>query len=165
MARGPRVGLELNGRKMVLVLGDEVVLGRNEGAILAASHAVSRRHLVIARERGVGARIDIGYEATACRSDLHLSNALAAAVKRLGMTERRLPSGAGHDAMAFDGRIPIAMLFIRCRGGISHDPAEYAAPDDIEIGARVLLDFIDHLADWAIAVPCASGGSRAPMAS
>jgi allantoate deiminase len=100
----------------------------------------------IARERGVGARIDIGYEATACCSDLHLSNALAAAVKRLGMTERRLPSGAGHDAMAFDGRIPFAMLFVRCRGGISHDPAEYASPDDIEIGARVLLDFIDHLA-------------------
>jgi allantoate deiminase len=62
------------------------------------------------------------------------------------MTERRLPSGAGHDAMAFDGRIPFAMLFVRCRGGISHDPAEYASPDDIEIGARVLLDFIDHLA-------------------
>jgi allantoate deiminase len=100
----------------------------------------------IARGRGVHARIDIGYEATACRSDLHLSDALAAAVKRLGMTERRLPSGAGHDAMAFDGRIPFAMLFVRCRGGVSHDPAEYASPDDIEIGARVLLDFIDHLA-------------------
>jgi allantoate deiminase len=100
----------------------------------------------IARGRGVEARIDITYEATACRSDVHLSNALAAAVKRLGLTERRLPSGAGHDAMAFDGRIPFAMLFVRCRGGISHNPAEYASPDDIEIGARVLLDFIDHLA-------------------
>jgi allantoate deiminase len=100
----------------------------------------------IARARGVGARIDIGYEATACRSDPHLSNALAAAVKRLGMPERRLPSGAGHDAMAFDGRIPFAMLFVRCRGGVSHNPAEYASPDDIDIGARVLLDFIDHLA-------------------
>jgi allantoate deiminase len=57
-----------------------------------------------------------------------------------------MPSGAGHDAMAFDGRIPLAMLFVRCRRGISHDPAEFASPDDIEIAARVLLDFIDHLA-------------------
>ena len=32
------------------------------------------------------------------------------------------------------------------RGGVSHSPAEYASPDDIDIGARVLLDFIDHLA-------------------
>jgi allantoate deiminase len=100
----------------------------------------------IARERRVEANIDIGYEASACRSDLHLSNALAAAVKRLGLTERRLPSGAGHNAMAFDGRIPFAMLFVRCRGGVSHSAAEYASPDDIDVGAQVLLDFIDHLA-------------------
>ena len=112
----------------------------------AAVRDIADRVEEIARGRGVRARIDIRYEATACRSDLYLSDALAAAVKRLGLAERRLPSGAGHDAMAFDGHIPIAMLFVRCRGGVSHDPAEYAAPDDIEIGARVLLDFIDHLA-------------------
>jgi allantoate deiminase len=59
---------------------------------------------------------------------------------------RRLPSGAGHDAMAFRGRIPFAMLFVHCRGGVSHNPAEFAAPEDIDMGARVLLDFIEHLA-------------------
>jgi allantoate deiminase len=48
--------------------------------------------------------------------------------------------------MAFRGRIPFAMLFVRCRGGVSHNPTEYAAPDDIDIGARVLLDFVEHLA-------------------
>jgi allantoate deiminase len=51
----------------------------------------------------------------------------------------RLPSGASHDAMAFRGRTPFAMLFVRCRGGD-------AAPEDIDMGARVLLDFIEHLA-------------------
>jgi len=112
----------------------------------AAVRDIADRIEEIARARGVAAQIHIGYEASACRSDADLSNALAAAVNRLGLAERRLPSGAGHDAMAFDGRIPFAMVFVRCRGGVSHNPTEYASPDDIDIGARALLDFIDHLA-------------------
>jgi allantoate deiminase len=38
------------------------------------------------------------------------------------------------------------MLFVRCRGGVSHNPAEYASPQDIGAGARVLLDFVERLA-------------------
>ena len=47
--------------------------------------------------------------------------------------------------MAFDKIIPFAMLFVRCRGGISHNPDEYASPDDIDIGARVLLNFLERI--------------------
>ena len=46
--------------------------------------------------------------------------------------------------MAFRGRIPFAVLFVRCRGGVSHNPAEYAAPADIDAGARALLDFVER---------------------
>jgi allantoate deiminase len=99
----------------------------------------------IARARGVRAELQIGYEAHASASDPQLANALAASMARLGLPERRMPSGAGHDAMAFGGRIPFAMLFVRCRGGVSHNPREYASPEDIDVGARVLADFIDHL--------------------
>ena len=67
-------------------------------------------------------------------------------MKRLGSAARRLPSGLGHDAMAFRGRIPFGMVFVRRSGGVSHNPAEYAAPEDIDTGASVLLDFIEHLA-------------------
>jgi hypothetical protein len=49
IASGPRLSLELRGKRMVLVLGDEVVLGRTEGAILVSSQAVSRRHLLLTR--------------------------------------------------------------------------------------------------------------------
>ena len=55
-------------------------------------------------------------------------------------------SPAGHDAMAFDRLIPFAMLFVRCRGGVSHNPAEFASPADIDIAARVLLTFLDGIA-------------------
>ena len=98
-----------------------------------------------ARSRGVRAEIEMGYEAPSSLCDPALSRALANSVQRLGLETRRLPSGAGHDAMAFRGRIPFAMLFVRCRGGVSHNPAEYAAPEDIDTGARVLLDFIRTL--------------------
>jgi allantoate deiminase len=99
----------------------------------------------IAARRGVAVEVDIGYEAPAAPCDARLQAGLAEAMARLGLPPRRMPSGAGHDAMAFSGRLPFAMLFVRCRDGISHNPAEYAAPEDIATGARVLADFIDHL--------------------
>jgi allantoate deiminase len=70
---------------------------------------------------------------------------MAAAVEACGATARRMPSGAGHDAMAFDRIIPFAMLFVRCRGGVSHNPAEFASPADIDIATRVLSTFIDRI--------------------
>jgi allantoate deiminase len=67
---------------------------------------------------------------------------LTASVEGLGIRARRLPSGAGHDAMAFRGVLPLAMLFVRCRGGISHHPSEHASAADIDVAARVLTAFI-----------------------
>jgi allantoate deiminase len=55
---------------------------------------------------------------------------------------RSLPSGAGHDGMAVASITDIAMLFVRCRGGISHNPAEAITAADAEAGARVLARFI-----------------------
>jgi allantoate deiminase len=70
---------------------------------------------------------------------------MAQAVESCGVAPRRLPSGAGHDAMAFDGIIPFAMLFVRCRAGVSHNPDEFASPGDIDIAARVLSTFLDRI--------------------
>ncbi len=99
----------------------------------------------IAQSRGVSAQFAIGHEAPAALCDQRLSDHLAKAVEVLGIKPRRLPSGAGHDAMAFDKVIPFAMLFVRCRGGVSHNPAEFASPDDIDIAARVLSAFLDRI--------------------
>jgi allantoate deiminase len=44
--------------------------------------------------------------------------------------------------MSFRGKIPIAMLFVRCKGGISHNPAEFTTVADIDAAARVLHDFV-----------------------
>ena len=57
----------------------------------------------------------------------------------LGLTVRRLPSGAGHDAQMFAPRCPTAMIFVPNRDGISHNVAEHSEPEAIGAGAQVLL--------------------------
>ena len=56
----------------------------------------------------------------------------------------RLPSGAGHDGMAMQAITDIAMLFVRCKEGISHHPAEAITEADALVGARVLARFIEN---------------------
>ena len=53
-----------------------------------------------------------------------------------------LPSGAGHDAAMVSLLTDIAMLFVRCRGGISHNPAESVTPEDVEVAIQVLERFL-----------------------
>ena len=55
-----------------------------------------------------------------------------------GCSYMRLPSGAGHDAMHWAERVPTGMLFSPCRDGVSHNPEEYAAPEDIVNAVRLL---------------------------
>jgi acetylornithine deacetylase/succinyl-diaminopimelate desuccinylase-like protein len=67
-----------------------------------------------------------------------------AAVKE-GATHRRLPSGAGHDAMEVGRHAPTGMLFVPSRRGISHNPAEFTEPEHCELGARVLARALEEL--------------------
>jgi len=57
----------------------------------------------------------------------------------LGLDCRRMPSGAGHDAQMFAPNCPTAMIFVPSKDGISHNVAEYTAPEEIEAGANLLL--------------------------
>jgi len=57
----------------------------------------------------------------------------------LGHSVRRMPSGAGHDAQMFARICPTAMVFTPSKDGISHNPAEYTSPEDLEAGTNVLL--------------------------
>ena len=100
----------------------------------------------IAKERNLTCEIESLQEfgVTACSPPL--MEQMDQAVKRQGHRLRRLPSGAGHDGMALGAITEICMLFVRCKGGISHNPAESITEADAAAGARVLLDFIEHFA-------------------
>ncbi len=60
------------------------------------------------------------------------------AVKSVGVEYMTMPSGAGHDAMHWAEVVPTGMIFIPCRDGISHNPAEFTEMDDIVTGVEVL---------------------------
>jgi len=60
-------------------------------------------------------------------------------VKKLGYSHQKMLSGAGHDAMNIASVAPTAMIFVPCEGGISHNEAEAASPEDLAAGANVLL--------------------------
>jgi acetylornithine deacetylase/succinyl-diaminopimelate desuccinylase-like protein len=100
-----------------------------------------------ARRRGIEVRVETTHAAPAVACDAALIATLGRACARHGIPERRLVSGAGHDAMAMAALAPVAMLFLRCRDGISHDPAEAARPEDVAAALEVLATTIALLAE------------------
>lgn len=70
---------------------------------------------------------------------------LAATATRLGLPHMALLSAAGHDARHMAPRCPTAMIFIPCRGGISHSPLEWAEPEHVEAGAALLAATVKEL--------------------
>jgi allantoate deiminase len=80
-------------------------------------------------------------EAPAVAMDDLLRARLEGAVEATGHPVRRLVSGAGHDAVVLSRVCPAAMLFVRCAGGVSHDPRESVTEGDV----AVALDVLEHL--------------------
>jgi allantoate deiminase len=113
------------------------------GEILRAIEAIARR-------RGLGIAIERVHDLPASPCDPALQDLMDAALADAGQPVRRLVSGAGHDAMVMAALCPTAMLFIRCRGGISHNPAEHVDPADAEVALQVMLGFIEKLGEISV---------------
>jgi allantoate deiminase len=107
-------------------------------AILAELHR-------IAAARGVALRIEQVHDLPPAPCDPRLMDLMDAAIAAEGIAPRRMVSGAGHDAMVMAALCPTAMLFVRCAGGISHNPAESVDPADADVALGVLRRFIDLL--------------------
>ncbi len=73
--------------------------------------------------------------------------AVDAAAEGLGLSRRRMVSGAGHDACNLAGQVPTAMIFVPCKDGVSHNESESATPSDCAAGADVLLQTVLTLAN------------------
>jgi allantoate deiminase len=108
----------------------------------AAEHAVETAIEGICARRGVRTRITRLHASRATPCADWLMAQLAAAIAARGIRVRKLASGAGHDATAMRDLTDVAMLFIPCAGGISHNPRESANAGDIAAGSEILLQFI-----------------------
>jgi hydantoinase/carbamoylase family amidase len=103
---------------------------------------LTERFVRIAKRRDLEIAIEPYYESAAAPCDLRLQSAWADTLKRLGLPVHYVPSGAGHDGLAFSGLWPISMLFVRCDRGISHNPAESMIKTDAQLALDALMDFI-----------------------
>jgi allantoate deiminase len=98
----------------------------------------------IAERRHLGLTITSTREVATTPCHPHIQDQFAEAIRALGAEPLRLGSGAGHDGQAMAKLCPIGMLFVRCRGGISHNPMEYASPRDLGLAVAALIGFIER---------------------
>jgi allantoate deiminase len=103
----------------------------------------------IAWRRGVRVDWRVVQESPAVLCAPDLVRTLEQAVAARGYRVLRLSSGAGHDAVAMADLTPMAMLFVRCRRGISHNPAESIEEADVAAAAEVMLTLLALLAEGA----------------
>ncbi len=76
-----------------------------------------------------------------------LIHLLEQAIKEAGHPVLTLSSGAGHDAVVMSKLTDVAMLFVRCAGGISHNPAEAVMEEDVALAIDVLERFLAHFSE------------------
>jgi allantoate deiminase len=105
---------------------------------------IVRRIEAIAKRRNLALQIDVTHENRTVPCAPWLKAQVAEAVAAEGYDVFELPSGAGHDGMAMIDVADVAMIFVRCRGGISHHPDEHVELADADAGARVLLRLIEN---------------------
>jgi len=105
---------------------------------------ITRQIETIAKRRSLALQLDITHENRTEPCAPWLKAQVAEAVSAEGYSVFELASGAGHDGMAIVDIADVAMLFVRCRGGISHHPDEHVDPADVDAGARVLLRLIEN---------------------
>jgi allantoate deiminase len=105
---------------------------------------IVRKIEAIAKGRHLALQLDITHENRTVPCAPWLKAQVADAVAAESFAVFELPSGAGHDGMAMVDIADIGMIFVRCRGGISHHPDEHVEVADADAGARVLLRLIEN---------------------
>jgi allantoate deiminase len=100
----------------------------------------------IAKQRGLSARHNTQLNQPAVALDTFLVEQADEAIRRAGCEPFRMVSGAGHDAMILAEKIPSAMIFLRTPGGISHNPAESVAIEDVAKALEAGSHLLDLLA-------------------
>ena len=118
------------------------VRGVDNASIARTLQAISEAAESVAAADGV----DVSTELLTADKPVALDDALAAQSEAIcvekGFSFLHMNSGAGHDAMHMTKICPTTMLFVPCRAGISHNPAEYASNEDICRGIEVLAEVL-----------------------
>ena len=119
----------------------------DEASLAAAEHRMAETVRQIADGEGVSVSRRQLARFAPVAFDPRVVDLVEKTAREHGQPVRRLPSGAGHDAQMLARLCPAGMIFVPSRGGISHNPAEYSAPEHLDAGANVLLHVMAQLAE------------------
>ena len=111
----------------------------------AAVERLSKAAGDIAASRGVKMAWQQRLDQPSVAMDSAVAAMLDRALQESGAPAHRMSSGAGHDAMIVAARMPAGMLFVRCEGGVSHNPAENVREDDVAAALDAGLKFLNEL--------------------
>jgi allantoate deiminase len=112
----------------------------------AALFQMGRLAAQLARKRGLKVAWRRTQDNGAVNCSPTMTGQLGRSVRAVQGKSLALVSGAGHDGVVMSALCPVAMLFVRCRDGLSHHPKEYASPKDLDVALRVMVHFLESLA-------------------
>ncbi len=118
----------------------------NDGVRNESVDTLIERAGAIADRRGLTLKHARQLDQPAVPMDERLTAFLTESMEAVGLPAKQMPSGAGHDAMVMAGRMPVAMLFVRSPGGVSHNPAETVREQDVAAALHVGAKFLERLA-------------------
>jgi allantoate deiminase len=110
-----------------------------------AVRRLRRKGREIAKGRGLSFSMKVVQDGDTVACSGALSARLAASVRRQQGRSLSIPSGAGHDAVVVSQVAPVAMLFVRCRKGLSHHPDEHVSRADLRSALAATVDFLSSL--------------------
>lgn len=99
----------------------------------------------IAEERSIDVQMNLNAKIKPLPIDESLQAGIAESLEKFDINPVYIPSGAGHDTMIVGTEVPAAMLFVRSRDGISHNPLEWTSLNDCVYGVHVLKHFVEGL--------------------
>jgi allantoate deiminase len=155
-ARGTPGLVATVGRVRSLPGATNVIAGRCEASLDVRHASDSARAAAVGEMRQTAQRIasgrqlelewEVHLDQPSVAMNAALATALEGAVASQGLPVHRIESGAGHDAMILAPRMPVAMLFLRSPGGISHHPDESVLEGDVAAALGAGLAFLEDLA-------------------
>ena len=119
---------------------DESVRAEHTNRILERAAEISGR-------RGVEASVRLQGDNPSVPCAPRLVSLMAKAIEAEGLPVVHLASGAGHDGVPMSALTDVAMLFVRCKGGVSHNPRESVTVRDVSVSIDVLSRFLELLAE------------------
>jgi allantoate deiminase len=118
---------------------------RDDRRLMACERLNAAAHQLAAKW-DVAADWEVVQETNSTPCSRELSELLLQSARAHQGLTTELASGAGHDAAALAAITPVAMLFVRCQGGVSHHPDESVTVDDVRVSISVMNDFLQLLA-------------------